>query len=431
MKQQEEITYKEILARKYHDYYSDDNYALFDVQKLYYPYFKVTCNCIYREKNKISPIEEAFLKAIECGIKEYASLQHFLALDKEVFEEIAGKIHVENLFIEQPTLVLTEAGKKLLEHGSKLSSVPAERFVILDGITGEACNINMMDDRKNDTSKEKNNLRIQIPYPKNETLNQVINHKALQTILFETLKSENAPEREIYEIKEIGERPYKFHKQLYALFFKNSENPKKVLVIKDGEVDALLTDKLSELESTGKNLFDFSKENEKDHKEQEKEPTIYEYAEVWNLVNGQQLGTYEHPKFFEYLFKYSKKEIIVISPWIKWEVVGNKQKDIENALKRGVKIRFSYGMGKADDLDKESKDFFLKMQQNYKNLLHFATNSHSDHSKVIICDRDWMITTSFNWTSFKGDINREKRGERGSFINDKNAINTVLKEYVK
>lgn len=359
MKQQEEITYKEILARKYHSYYGDDNYALFDVQKFYYPYFKVTCNCIYREKSRISTVEETFLNAIECGIKEYSSLQHFLALDKEVFEEIAGKLHVENLFIEQPTLLLTESGKKLLEDGAKLTSVEDERFVILDAISGGTCTVdNMKDERRDDKSKEKNNLNIQIPYPKNATLNQVINHKALQTILFEALKKEKMPEREIYEIKELNERPYKFHKQLYALFFKNSENPKKILIIKDGEPDALLTDKLSELEGNGKNLFDFSEENEKDHKEQEKEPTIYEYAEIGKLINGKQLGTYEHPKFFEYIFKHSKKEIIVISPWIKWEVVKDKQQDIENALKRGVKIRFSYGMGKAGDLDKKSKDFF-------------------------------------------------------------------------
>ena len=94
-----------------------------------------------------------------------------------------------------------------------------------------------------------------------------------------------------------------------------------------------------------------------------------------------------------------------------------------------LKLQKPYRMGKAGDLDKKSKDFFLKMQQNYKNLLDFATNNYSDHSKVIICDRDWMITTSFNWTSFKGDINREKRGERGSYINDKNEINAIVREY--
>ena len=42
-----------------------------------------------------------------------------------------------------------------------------------------------------------------------------------------------------------------------------------------------------------------------------------------------------------------------------------------------------------------------------------------------------MITTSFNWTSFKGDENREERKERGSFINDKGEIIKTIGVYMK
>jgi hypothetical protein len=42
-----------------------------------------------------------------------------------------------------------------------------------------------------------------------------------------------------------------------------------------------------------------------------------------------------------------------------------------------------------------------------------------------------MITTSFNWTSFKGDESMgDRRGERGSFINNRNEIYKVLKDYL-
>lgn len=426
------VTEKEIYSNKFYNYYSDDNYTLYDIQEFYYPFYKIKCNCIFREKNKISIVEENFLEAIKCGIKDYQSLEHFLALDKEIFEEVAAKLHIDNLFIETPLLQLTEHGKKILEDGAKLNSVENEEYVILDGVTGYTSNGYIEDDKKNDKSKNKNHLKSQIPYPKNETLDRVINNKALQTILFEEIKKKDKKERNIYEIKEIVGKPYKAHKKYFALFFKNDENPKKTLIIKDGNSDDEMTNIINRLEEKGKNLFDFARETKEEHKKLYEQKSIYEYSQIDNLTNGTQLSTYEHPKFFEYAFKYSKKEVVIISPWIRWEIIKNKKEDIKNALKRGVEINFFYGMGKHSDLDTKSKNFFKELQKEYNNQFKFSTNNDiNDHSKIIICDRDWMVTTSFNWTSFKGDENREERKERGSFINDRNEVIKTIGVYIK
>ena len=227
-------------------------------------------------------------------------------------------------------------------------------------------------------------------------------------------------------------KPFKLHKKYFSLFFKNDENPKKALIIKNGHPDDEMTDIINNIEQNGKSLFDFSRETGEEHKKLYEQKSIYEYAQIDNLTNGTQLSTYEHPKFFEYAFKYSQKEIVIISPWIRWEIIKDKQDDIENALKRKVEITFFYGMGKKSDIDTKSKDFFLDMQKKYPNLLKFSTNNDiNDHSKIIICDRDWMVTTSFNWTSFKGDKNREERKERGSFINDRSEVLKTIKVYIK
>ena len=426
------VTEKEIYANKFYNYYNDDNYTLYDIQEFYYPFYRIKCNCIFREKNKISIVEENFLKAIKCGIKDYESLENFLALDKEIFEEVAAKLHIDNLFIETPLLQLTEQGKKILEDGAKLSSVENEEYVTLDGITGNTSNEYLENEKKNDKSNNKNHLKVQIPYPKNETLDRIINNKALQTILFEEIKKKDNKDKEIYEIKEILGKPFKIHKKYFSLFFKNNENPKKTLIIKDGHPDDVMTNIINTIEQNGKNLFDFSKNIQEENKKLFEQKNIYEYSQIENLTNGTQLSTYEHPKFFEYAFKYSKKEVIVISPWIRWEIIKEKKEDIENALKKKVKIIFFYGMGKKDDLDKKSKEFFIAMQKKYPNLLKFSTNNDiNDHSKIIICDRDWMITTSFNWTSFKGDESREERKERGSFINDRSEVIKTIEVYIR
>ena len=423
-----EKNYEEFLVRKYHDYYQDDNYTLFDAQKFYYPYFKVTCTCIFREKSKISIVEEVFLKAIQCGVDNYPSLQEFMALDREVFEALAGKVHSENLFIEKPNLLLTKEGIQVLEEGEKTSTFEDDKYVVLDGITGQPCQIDLSDERRRDKSNA-NNIKVQIPYPKNETLDRVINNKAIHTILFEKIQKDDNKNIKVYEIKEIPNNSYKFHKGIYALFFNKPNSSLKVLIIKDGKPDDEMTNLFKGIQDRGVNSFIFSKENETKNKDEKELITVYDYADTQNLSNGTQLGTYTHPKFFDYLFKYSKKEIIVISPWVKWEIIKDKEDDIHDALKRGVKIIFFYGMGKPDDIDKRSRDLFNTFKTQYPELFSFTTNGVNDHSKIIICDRDWMITTSFNWTSFKGDINRQERKERGSFINQAKHINSVLDDY--
>ncbi|MFW2552805.1 hypothetical protein [Aliarcobacter butzleri] len=425
---QNTIEYKEILARKYYEYYHDEKYELYDIQEFYYPYFKIICNCIFREKTKLSIVEEIFLSAIKEGINNLKELESFLALDKEVFEELAARLHIDKLFVETPILTLTDTGIKVLNDSGILISLEDDRYVVLDAILGTPVSIDMTDERKKDKSKNKNNLRVQIPYPKTETLDKNVNNKALQTVLFESIKSTNNKEKEIYEIKEILDT-YKFHKKYYALFFKNENNPKKILILNNGEPNDELTNIVSDFEQEGKSLFDLSKEAKKEHDELLKDKTIKEYSEIDNLANGTQLGTYEHPKFFDYAFKYSKKEVVIVSPWIRWEVIKEKKIFIENALKRNVKITFNYGMGKREDLDLKSKKFFDEMRSKYNNLLVYTTRNEKDHSKILICDRDWMITTSFNWTSFKGDKNREERKEKGTFLNDRSEILKNIEEY--
>jgi len=137
-----DISYQEILASKYYDYYKDSEYILYDVREFYYPYFKIICNCIFRKQNQISLIEEMFLKAISCGIKEYSTLEIFLGIDKEVFEEVAGKLHLESLFIEEPSLILTPKGQKILDDGEKLETSEDENILVLDGITGKVVTTN-------------------------------------------------------------------------------------------------------------------------------------------------------------------------------------------------------------------------------------------------------------------------------------------------
>ena len=48
-------------------------------------------------------------------------------------------------------------------------------------------------------------------------------------------------------------------------------------------------------------------------------------------------------------------------------------------------------------IDNESKSFFGNLDKNCFKLINT-----DDHSKILICDEDFMIMGSFNWLSFGG-----------------------------
>ena len=53
-----------------------------------------------------------------------------LSLDKEVFEELAARLHIDNLFIEMPILMLTEEGIQTLNENSSLTTIEDDKFYI-------------------------------------------------------------------------------------------------------------------------------------------------------------------------------------------------------------------------------------------------------------------------------------------------------------
>ena len=69
---------------------------------------------------------------------------------------------------------------------------------------------------------------------------------------------------------------------------------------------------------------------------------------------------------------------------------------IEEALKRGVKITFSYGMEKDDDIDKKSKDFFYLHTTEFKSELRAYYVKSKATTKI--------IAKAFTATDFADEI---------------------------
>jgi hypothetical protein len=129
--------------------------------------------------------------------------------------------------------------------------------------------------------------------------------------------------------------------------------------------------------------------------------------------------TYEHPAILRKAIEESESRLLLISPWVREGVVdGEFLVLLEEALERGVEFYLGWGMSAKEegrgDADKEVLRKLTALSKRFHNF-HLKRLGRT-HAKVLICDRRFIVVTSFNWLSFKGDPKRTFRDERGTMV---------------
>ena len=129
--------------------------------------------------------------------------------------------------------------------------------------------------------------------------------------------------------------------------------------------------------------------------------------------------TYEHPAILRRALEECESRLLLISPWLRAGVIdGDFLVSLEHALERGVDFFLGWGMSAKEegrgDADKEVLRKLTALSKRYGNF-HLRRLGRT-HAKVLICDRRFIVVTSFNWLSFKGDPKRTFRDERGTMV---------------
>jgi DNA-binding MarR family transcriptional regulator len=142
------------------------------------------------------------------------------------------------------------------------------------------------------------------------------------------------------------------------------------------------------------------------------------------------LQMYEHrPKLIEAL-RVAKNQVIIVSPWLKSDAVDDElRQEMKKTLQRGVNISIAYGFGDETVAEKRTVKKLQELAQNKKGKLKLSRVGNL-HSKVLICDQEFMVLTSFNWLSFAGDPLRGTRIEDGMLTRDKSAIGEKTQEWI-
>jgi phosphatidylserine/phosphatidylglycerophosphate/cardiolipin synthase-like enzyme len=116
-----------------------------------------------------------------------------------------------------------------------------------------------------------------------------------------------------------------------------------------------------------------------------------------------QLEVYEHAPLLEKALIESKERLLIISPWIRAKVVNRSfVRRLEGLLRNGVLVYIGYGLGEEEDRanpsDLRAEEDLAKLADRYENFKFIRLGD--THAKVLICDREFWVNTSFNWLSF-------------------------------
>lgn len=147
-------------------------------------------------------------------------------------------------------------------------------------------------------------------------------------------------------------------------------------------------------------------------------------VEVEDPQTVQSVLCHEHPALLRRALLKSRKRLLIISPWIRhqvvnWEFVAS----LEALLRANVIVHIGYGLDEGEGAGKgapgQSKIAITEraekdlryLEGKYKNFhLVYVGNTHR---KLLVSDDDFAVTTSFNWLSFRGDPKDRPRDEYG------------------
>jgi hypothetical protein len=153
---------------------------------------------------------------------------------------------------------------------------------------------------------------------------------------------------------------------------------------------------------------------------------------VLDLVPVRILEVHEHPGYLRDAVEQARDRLLIVSPWIRSKVVDRPFRDrLEKLLKDGVQVCIAHGIddgSNAPDWDKRAEEALERLASTYPNFI--LKRLGDTHAKILVVDNRFVIVTSFNWLSFKGDPSLPFRDERGTMVTVQSEIDRIYDQYL-
>lgn len=450
------------------------------------PFYKLLLNVTIQKEKKIGLIEEFCLKLIQVGIKRTEEISSFLGISSSLVEEAFLELSSNDLIniVTTPKLnvLLTPKGIDCLETANIIVPEVSTQHMYQDGLTGELYSLfrglyTGKDVRNNQLHTVK--ADIETPALTNISFNEVVKQYKKQA-------GNNLGQ--LISLNEI-ERHYIEYRPVSVLIFQNEETSKWDIQIFDGaerlsqyesiimrmesegikqiksdfkqvSLDIDLNNKIVNIpEKIIDNALKNVKESQKQHshkamltKQLENEKFILEnidnlsiedrYSKTCKIMELEEqleslqkskiakekiLNTYDHRPLLEDALDTAERYVVIISPWIKFTGFDYElENKIKKALRRNVRVIIGYGIGENTEHDKKSLDRLFKIKSDKVGSNLTLVDLSNTHEKVLLVDSKYVVITSFNWLSFKGDPSREFRQETGVYTESSQMINETI-----
>ena len=436
------------------------------------------------EKEKpLSVLQEFVLKFVNEGIDEVGVICRFLGINMTAVHKAIADLQTPELIrvdILNSKIKLTDKGKEALKNVKTIIPEDVEYKIFMDGFTGYI----YLDNLKKYQRKELRNFELMPVTPNVETPKlQDVSYEDVKNAIIRFRKdnvfAKDRLEGNLLSIPSL-EKVYTEYNKVSVLIYVNKSEDIELRVFEKQTRRKDYENILYQMYSKNTRVFEFDKKNDSDDTvelpllsiiptevkddakaftirsvEIDKEITqlqtqltVYmDDADSNDNEDGQQiaelkkriiimeeerksanrlLSTYDHRPLLIRALTEAQNSVVIISPWIKNSGLNNEiLRLVEKAIQRGVKVIIGYGISEQEDSDKWiiSKLNELSIKRNIGILKLIALNN--THEKVLLMDNKFLVVTSFNWLSFKGDPNKGFRQETGIYTESQESIQAM------
>jgi hypothetical protein len=430
-------------------------YALISYAEVGLPFYRLTLRAQVLEHKQISPLTEFLLRSVEIGVEEPTNIGALLGLDGSVLDAtVVSALRNDDIRLGAPAqkralLTLTQKGRRSLE--TAMAIAPSETLIEIhyDGLLRRP--VPFLDswltgiDLRERGSREVPPAVVRPPGLANIELRDV-------DPIVRALGDRRHTRRDLLALKSLEGRKRIFQLAVALVYRAEDDGKVQVAFAIDGTLSAEHERAFSQskmlrklgigaggLEPAEVTLSNILGAEIIEEAARNRPFTVVLPATSADLLAESSVEaiasppalqipanqvlpveTFQHPGYLQTGLANASSRLLIISPWVRRPVVNRGFiSQLRAALARGVTIYVGWGFGPLEqideDIDSEVKSDFHSLQRKFPTSF-FARRLGNTHAKVLICDREFMVVTSFNWLSFKGDPNRTFRDERGIFV---------------
>lgn len=452
------------------------------------PFWKLRVVATLMERRPIQPIAEFAMKCIEAGLVSAADISGFLGLDERLSVATLSDLLFEGLIrtVGPSQYGLTDQGRVVLQDCEMTAAKQEELLVYYDGLTHETLFLADTDLASPKSVRERG-IKEWPAWPADPPSVEEVDLLRVRAA-WQAKDLHRKKKKEIISVDSIVGKRIRLYLEAVALVFQSpdpSERPQVAFAIdhhklsdeheaafaaasgerKHNLLMSLRATPFSEVRPVvgGKRIDDANRPEVVDAVSRVEEAraqlqaaerqtqrvtadpsrTAQLQAEV-DRLRGQlaaaeaaltpyanrRLPVHEHPLMLRRALLEASERVMIVSPWIKAAVVDmDFLQLVKSALERGVEITIIYGIGGRDGDGDYLAIRALEGLRSHGDLR--MARLGNTHAKVLIKDHDWMVVTSFNWLSFRGDPNKPIRDERGIYCCDPVEVDGQYDDYTR